>query len=106
MPQLVRLYIRQVIVGFILSAVFVGLLMGLNVANLWHLVTHTSGGWIALIMLWVFNGIVFAGVQFGISVMRMTRDDDDIGRGKRIRFATPTVPQDGSLAVAAGKDRG
>lgn len=101
MPELVRLYIRQVAIGFVLSGTFVGLLMWLNVANLWHLVTHTSGGWIAVLMLWVFNGIVFAGVQFGISVMRMGKDDDDDSRGKRITFDTPAVPQDGSLAVLA-----
>lgn len=100
MPKLVQLYIRQVIIGYILSAIFVGLLLSLNVANLWHLVTHTDGGWIAVLMLWIFNGVVFAGVQFGISVMRMSRHDDDAGRGKRITFATPTVPQDGRVVIS------
>ncbi|SNS47036.1 hypothetical protein [Tropicimonas sediminicola] len=106
MPQLVRLYIRQVIIGFLLSAVFVCLLMVVNVANLWHLVTHSSGGYVAVLLLWLFNGIVFAGVQFGISIMRMSQDDGDAGRGKRITFATPTVPQDGTLAVSASDKRG
>ena len=32
-------------------------------------------------ILWVANGIVFAGVQFGIAVMRMQYDDDDEPRG-------------------------
>ena len=104
MPQLVRLYIRQVIVGFGLSAAFVTLLLWSNVANLWHLVTHAQGGWIALLMLWVFNGIVFAGVQFGISIMRMSQNDDDAGRGKRITFATPNVPRDGPVAVRSGEN--
>ncbi|SDJ92554.1 hypothetical protein [Aliiruegeria lutimaris] len=99
MPKLVRLYIRQVIIGYLLSAVFVTLLLSLNVANLWHLVTHTSGGWIAVAMLFIFNGVVFAGVQFGIAIMRMSEDDSDAGRGKRIAFATPSVPQDGRIAV-------
>ncbi|MFV0358581.1 hypothetical protein [Tropicimonas sp.] len=105
MPELVRLYIRQVIIGYVLSAIFVTLLLGLDVANLWHLVTHTRGGWIAVLMLWVFNGIVFAGVQFGISIMRMTSHDEDAGRGKRIAFATPTVPQDGRLTVSTDDSR-
>ncbi len=100
MPKLVRLYIRQVIIGFLLSAAFVGLLLGFNVANLRHLVGHTAGGAIAVVMLWVFNGIVFAGVQFGISIMRMTRDEDDIGRGKRVAFATPHAPRDNRIAIA------
>ncbi len=82
MPKLVRLYISQVIMGFGLSATFVAALLTLNVANLWHLVTHSTGGLLAVIMLWVFNGIVFAGVQFGISIMRLA-DEDDTPRGPR-----------------------
>ena len=60
MPKLVRLYITQVIVGFGLSAVFVGLLLYANVGNLGHLVKNSSGGGLALVMLWALNGIVFA----------------------------------------------
>lgn len=82
MPKLVRLYILQVLVGFGLSAIFVGLLLWMNVANLWHLVTATSGGTVAVIMLFVFNGIVFAGVQFSITIMRM-QGDDKPGGGKK-----------------------
>jgi hypothetical protein len=82
MPKLVRLYISQVIIGFGLSAVFVAALLTLNVANLWHLVTHSTGGLLAVTMLWIFNGIVFAGVQFGISIMRLA-DEDDTPRGPR-----------------------
>jgi hypothetical protein len=78
LPKLVRLYITQTLVGFGLSAAFVTLLLWGNVANLWHLVTHTSAGPLAVGLLWVFNGIVFSGVQFGISVMRMSEEG---GRG-------------------------
>ncbi|MGP6086513.1 hypothetical protein [Antarctobacter jejuensis] len=82
MPKLIRLYITQVLTGFGLSAVFVGALLWFNVANLWHLISGSDVGLVAVAMLWVFNGIVFAGVQFGISIMRMG-DDDDTGGGKR-----------------------
>ncbi|GAA0294170.1 hypothetical protein [Rhodovulum strictum] len=82
MPRLVSLYIRQTIIGFLLSAAFVALLLHLNVANLWHLVTHVSGGWLAVALLFVFNGIVFSGVQFGIAVMSMARNEDDGTRGR------------------------
>ncbi|MCM2561409.1 hypothetical protein M8756_06140 [Lutimaribacter sp. EGI FJ00015] len=77
MPKLIRLYIVNVAIGFALAGVFVGLLLYLNVANLWHLVTHSDKGLIAVAVLWLANGIVFAGVQFGIAVMRMKDDDDD-----------------------------
>ena len=82
MPKLVRLYILQVILGFGLSAIFVTLLLYFNVANLWHLVNATTGGFIAAVVLFVLNGIVFAGVQFSITIMRR-REDDHPGGGKK-----------------------
>lgn len=82
MPKLIRLYITQVFTGFGLSAIFVSLLLYFNVANLWHLVSNTSGGLIAVVMLFMFNGIVFAGVQFAITIMRLAQDDTPKG-GKR-----------------------
>ncbi|WP_372603163.1 hypothetical protein [Actibacterium sp.] len=83
MPQLVRLYIRQILIGFALSAVFVTGLLWLNVANLGHLVSTSNMGLVAALMLFMFNGIVFAGVQFGIAVMRMADHGSDFGGGKR-----------------------
>jgi F0F1-type ATP synthase assembly protein I len=84
MPHLVRLYIRQVLIGFGLSAVFVSALLWFNIANLWHLVSHTSGGMIAVIMLFMFNGIVFSGVQFAMKIMTLPTDDTPKG-GQPIR---------------------
>jgi hypothetical protein len=85
MPELVRLYIRQVAIGFALAVVFVGLLLGFDVAGLRGLILSTQGGWLALFLLVFFNGIVFGGVQFAISIMRMAGrdDDDDDHRGRR-----------------------
>lgn len=81
MPKLIRMYIVNVAIGFALAAVFVGMLLWFNIANLWHLVTHSDKGWLAVLILWIANGIVFAGVQFAIAVMRMKDDDDDEPRG-------------------------
>ena len=79
MPNLVRLYIRECLLGFAIAILFSMALVILNVANLGHLVSEVEGGWLAFIMLCVFNGIVFAGVQFGITVMRLgsASEDDD-----------------------------
>lgn len=71
MPDLIRMYIRHVAIGFGIAAVFVAALMWFNVVNLRELVMATSGGWLAVFLLWFFNGLVFAGVQFGIAVMNM-----------------------------------
>lgn len=84
MPALVRLYIRNVLIGFVLSAVFVGALLTLDVANLRHLVTSSPQGGIAALMLFVFNGIVFGGVQFAIVIMRMDDRGGEGGRGRKI----------------------
>ena len=61
MPKLIRLYITQVAWGFVISAVFVGVLLALNVANLRGLIFGSEVGLIALAMIWFMNGIVFAG---------------------------------------------
>ncbi|MEO3415275.1 hypothetical protein AAFO92_11520 [Roseovarius sp. CAU 1744] len=93
MPKLIRLYITNVAIGFALAALFVGLLLWFNIANLGHLVAHSDKGWLAVLILWVANGIVFAGVQFAIAVMRMKDDDDDEPRGghrRRVMRAEPS----------------
>ena len=77
MPQLVRLYIRQCLAGLALGLAFSMILVALNVANLGHLVSEVEGGWLAFALLALFNGIVFAGVQFGITIIRMAQDDHD-----------------------------
>ena len=79
MPKLISLYIRNVLFGFLLSGIFVSALMYFNVANLWHLVNSSNMGWVAAVMLFMFNGIVFAGVQFAIAIMRMEQDDTPTG---------------------------
>ena len=106
MPKLVRLYIQQVAIGFLISLVFVGALLWFNVANLWHLVTNSDVGLLAVALLWLFNGIVFSGVQFGIAIMRMTDNDTTNGRGKRVSFDTPRLPQDASLVAPVKTEHG
>jgi len=92
MPRLIRLYIVQSAIGFAVSAAFVAMILWFNVANLWHLVTHDSAGLLAVFLLWLFNGIVFSGVQFGISIMRMAERDDTPGGGTRLpEYATVPV---------------
>jgi TRAP-type C4-dicarboxylate transport system permease small subunit len=64
------------LLGFALAIVFSVALVLINVANLRHLVTEVEGGWLAFALLCFFNGIVFAGVQFAITIMRMSDGDD------------------------------
>ena len=91
MPQLIRLYIKNVLIGFGIAAAFVGLLIGFDVGGLRHLLTGSSAGYLAIVMLWFANGIVFAGVQFAIAVMAM-REKDEGPRGGTRAPVTTRIP--------------
>lgn len=92
MPKLIRLYVTHVLIGFALSALFTGLLLWLNVANLWSLVSRSDMGLVAVGMLWFTNGIVFAGVQFGWAVMNMAETPKGPRRGTPITPTLQAVP--------------
>lgn len=99
-PDLIRLYIKSCLIGFGAAAVFVGMLLAFDVVGLWRLVTGSNAGLLAGFVMWVLNGIVFAGVQFGIAIMGMADDDDDDQGGTRSPvFLAEPVP------VRVGNDR-
>ncbi|TDK51751.1 hypothetical protein [Antarcticimicrobium luteum] len=81
MPKLIKLYIRNVLIGFAIAAAFVAMLLWFNVMNLWHLVSGSDVGILAVVVLWFAHGIVFAGVQFAWAVMAMAEPDDSGPRG-------------------------
>ena len=84
MPRLIRLYIVNVAIGYALSALFLGLLIAFDFAGLRHLILHTPSGWIAGVMFFVSNGVVFAGVQFAFAVMSLAERDGGPRGGLRI----------------------
>lgn len=84
LPDLIKLYVKNCLIGFVLSAVFVGGLLWFDVMGLQRLVLNSGiGGVIAVTMLFIFNGLVFAGVQFAVAIMLMADDDDDDDKGHR-----------------------
>ncbi len=83
MPDHIRLILRHAFYGFLIACGFVGMLLYFNVANLWHLVTHTAEGPIAVLILIVFCTITFGSVQIGYKIMTMGEEDDDDKGGKR-----------------------
>ncbi|WP_028028916.1 hypothetical protein [Gemmobacter nectariphilus] len=101
MPKLVRLYITNVAIGFGLSAVFLGALLGFDIAGLRHLILDSQMGWLAGLMIFMFSGTIFAGVQFGIAVMSMAERDDTPRGGLRQHVAPVPVP----VTVPARKRR-
>ena len=102
MPELVKMYIRNVVIGFGIAGAFVAMLLWFNVMNLWSLVSASDSGLFAVFLLWFMHGIVFAGVQFAWAVMAMA-DKDGGPRGGtpvahqfqpvRVRAEAPTQQQ-------------
>ncbi|AHM04199.1 hypothetical protein roselon_01835 [Roseibacterium elongatum DSM 19469] len=91
MPDHIKFILRHAFVGFLLALAFVGGLLYLNVANLWHLVTHTAEGPIATVMLIVFCTITFGSAQIGYKIMMMGEENDDDDRSGGKRDAIPTL---------------
>ncbi len=81
MPDHIKFILRHAAYGGVIAVVFVGTLLTLNVANLWHLVTHTAEGPLAAIVLTIFCWITFGSVQIGIRIMAM--GDGGKGGGTR-----------------------
>ncbi|MCX7565259.1 hypothetical protein OS189_02735 [Sulfitobacter sp. F26169L] len=100
MPELIRFYIKNCIIGFGLAAVFTGAIMWFNVANLWHLISTSDIGILAVIVFWVLNGIVFAGVQFAVAIMLMA-DPEDKDEGPRKGLGVPVrIPAEATSGAA------
>lgn len=92
LPRLIRLYIFNCLFGFLLSAIFCTLLLGLDVAGLRHLVLASPGGLLALGVFFVLNGIVFAGVQSAIVIWSLGQDETPPAGGKRLRAVPAPLP--------------
>lgn len=93
MPELVRLYIRSVALGFLISAAFTAGLVWWDVAGVGHLILGSDIGLVAAAMLVVFNGIVFSAVQFAFKVMAMAEEDEGPkgGHGAREPLREPAL---------------
>lgn len=83
MPHHIRFILRHAALGFGIAFAFVGMLLAFDVAGLWHLVTHTAEGPIALGVLFILCGITFGSAQVGYKIMTMGDDDDADRGGKR-----------------------
>ena len=90
MPRIVRFYIMHCVIGFTVAAVFTGAILWFNVANLWHLISSSDIGLMAVVVFWVLNGIVFAGVQNAVAIMLMA-DDDGAQNGPKSGDGVPVL---------------
>lgn len=105
MPKLIRLYIVSVAIGFALAVAFVALLVWQDVAGLRHLIFGSDIGWVAALMMVMFHGVVFAGVQFAIAVMRMAEPPEGPRGGSRAPHLDQMVPVRVQKKQVAGPQR-
>lgn len=92
MPELVRLYIRSVVLGFGIAAVFTAGLVWFDVAGIGHLILGSDIGWVAALMMVFFNGIIFGAVQFALKIMGMAEDNGKGGgHGQLERLGEPVL---------------
>jgi len=91
MPELIKLYIRSALWGLVLAAIFVGILLWFNIANLGALVFGSDAGVVAVLALWVSNAVVFGGVQFGFKIMAMAERDEGPRGGTPVAAALRPV---------------
>jgi hypothetical protein len=99
MPKLIRLYIVSCAVGFGISAVFTVLLLYFNVANIGYLVGQDPMGWLAVAMIWLFNGSIFGAVQFAWKIMQMRDDEETQGPHGGSRVAAFMKAQEATIDV-------
>jgi len=85
MPKLVRLYIQSILVGFALSVLFLGALVGMDIGGLQGLILGSSSGLVAAVMLFAFNGILFSAAQFAFVIFRMADPDEGPRGGRALR---------------------
>ncbi len=90
MPDFIKMMLRHGFYGFLIALAFVAGLLAFNVANLWHLVTHTAEGPLAVVLLVVFSTVTFGSVQIGYQIMSMGEENDDEPRGGK-RDAIPKL---------------
>jgi hypothetical protein len=72
-----RLQMKDLLIGFGLSGVFLVMLLWFNIAGLGSLIVGTAKGWLVAVAIWIVNGFVFSRVQSALAGLSMNDDDDD-----------------------------
>ncbi|MEO0667354.1 MAG: hypothetical protein AAFZ99_05520 [Pseudomonadota bacterium] len=68
---LLRLFLNATAIGFGLSALLVTALWVFNVNGFHDTLSHSRDALLALVLIWVSNGLLFAAVQVGYAVHRI-----------------------------------
>ena len=71
-----RLFLNATAIGLLASAVLVSALWLFNVNGFHDALSPSRDALLALVLIWLANGLLFAAVQVGYAVHRIGGDDD------------------------------
>lgn len=74
MPDIIRLFVRNGVIGFLVAGVFVALLIFLNVNGLRDTLAVEERQGLAVVVLWLGNGSVFAALQIAWAVLTLPKE--------------------------------
>lgn len=77
MSSLLKFLLRNAAIGFIIAAIFVGLLVVSDTGGVGSLIMNSNDGVLAVSLLTFFVGLTFASAQMGFAVMLSGKDDQD-----------------------------
>lgn len=90
-PVAVRFMVLHGLVGFGLSALFVGALLWADPGGAGSLILK-HGGLPVIALLWFFTGLTFGSVQIGTAVMLQDGRDEEPRGGRRLRVPAAFLP--------------
>ena len=89
MPPVFHFFFGQVVLGFAAAAVFVALLLAMDVGGLRGLVARSPDGMLAVFLFFVLNGLVFGGARAAMAVFRLAEIGSSRGpSGRRVEART------------------
>lgn len=89
MPDLIKLLLRNAAFGFLIAAIFVGVLLWTDMGGIGTLVANSDAALVAVFMLTFFQGLTFGSIQMGIAVMSGDWKAEGSGRKRKTRSRTP-----------------
>lgn len=79
-----RFIALQAVIGFGIAALFVGALLLADPGGLGSLLLSQQEGAWPILLLWLFSGLTFTGVQFGVALM-LLEDEPPPNRARALQ---------------------
>jgi len=70
-----KMFLNAAAIGLGISALLIAILWLFNVNGFFDAIGHSKDALLALVMIWLSNGMLFAAVQVSYAVVRAGNDD-------------------------------